>query len=50
MIQKVIFAAALILGSQLVMAQAEPYQEGVHYFRIGQVPADTGSDTVEEAK
>ena len=47
MIQKVIFAAALILGSQLVMAQAEPYQEGVHYFRIGQVPADTGSDTVE---
>ena len=47
MIQKVIIAAALLLGSQLAMAQAEPYQEGVHYFKINQVPADTGSDTVE---
>jgi len=47
MIQKVIFAAALLLGSQLAMAQLEPYQEGVHYFKIAQVPADTGSDTVE---
>ena len=47
MIQKVIIAAALLLGSQLAMAQAEPYQEGVHYFKIGQVPADTGSGTVE---
>lgn len=47
MIQKVIIAVALLFGSQLAMAQAEPYQEGVHYFKIGQVPADTGSDTVE---
>ena len=47
MIQKVIIAAALLFGSQLAMAQAEPYQEGVHYFKINQVPADTGSDTVE---
>ena len=47
MIQKVIIALSLLFGSQLAMAQAEPYQEGVHYFKIGQVPADTGSDTVE---
>jgi thiol:disulfide interchange protein DsbA len=47
MIQKVIIAAALLFGSQLAMAQAEPYQEGVHYFKISQVPANTGSDTVE---
>lgn len=47
MIQKVILAISLLLGSQLAMAQAEPYQEGVHYFKIGQMPADTGSDTVE---
>ena len=47
MIQKVIIAAALLLGSQLAMAQLEPYQEGVHYFKIAQVPASTGSDTVE---
>ena len=47
MIQKVIIAVALLLGSQLAMAQAEPYQEGVHYYKISQVPADSGSDTVE---
>ena len=47
MIQKVIIAAALLLGSQLAMAQVEPYQEGVHYFKVNQIPADTGSDTVE---
>ncbi len=47
MIQKLIIAAALFLGSQLALAQAEPYQEGVHYFKIGQVPANTGTDTVE---
>ena len=47
MFQKVIFALSLLLGSQLAMAQLEPYQEGVHYFKIGQVPADTDSDTVE---
>jgi len=47
MIRKVIIAAALLFGSQLAIAQDEPYQEGVHYFKINQVPADTGSDTVE---
>jgi len=47
MIQKVIIALSLLFGSQLAMAQLEPYQEGVHYFKIGQVPADTGSETVE---
>ena len=47
MIQKVIIALGLLFGSQLAMAQLEPYQEGVHYFDIGQVPADTGTDTVE---
>jgi thiol:disulfide interchange protein DsbA len=47
MIQKVIIATALLLGSQLAMAQLEPYQEGVHYFKIAQMPASTGSDTVE---
>ncbi|MDH4020744.1 MAG: thiol:disulfide interchange protein DsbA/DsbL [Xanthomonadales bacterium] len=47
MIQKVIIALSLLFGSQLAMAQLEPYQEGVHYFKIGQIPADTGSETVE---
>lgn len=42
-----ILALSLLLGSQLAMAQLEPYQEGVHYFKIGQVPANTDSDTVE---
>lgn len=46
MIQKVILAFALLLGSQLAMAQAEVYQEGVHYFNIDQLPAETDSDTV----
>jgi len=47
MIHKAIFALALLLGSQLAIAQAEVYQEGVHYFLIDQVPAGTDSDTVE---
>ena len=47
MIQKIIIALSLLLGSQLALAQAEPYQEGVHYFKIGQVPAETGSGIVE---
>lgn len=47
MIQKVIIALGLLLGSQLAMAQLEPYQEGVHYFKINQVPAETDSGTVE---
>lgn len=47
MIQKVVLALSLLLGSQLAMAQLEPYQEGVHYFKINQVPAETDSDIVE---
>jgi thiol:disulfide interchange protein DsbA len=47
MFQKVIIALSLLLGSQLASAQLQPYQEGVHYFNIGQVPANTGTDTVE---
>jgi len=46
MIQKMIIAFSLLLGSQLALAQAEPYQEGVHYFKINQVPAKTDSDNV----
>ncbi len=47
MIQKIIIALSLLLGSQLALAQAEPYQEGVHYFKIAQIPAETGSGIVE---
>ena len=47
MIQKVILALSLLLGSQLAMAQQDTYQEGIHYFKIDQIPAETGSDTVE---
>ena len=47
MIQKAILALSLLLGSQLAMAQQDNYQEGVHYFKIDQIPADTGSDIVE---
>jgi len=46
MIQKVMLTLALLLGSQLAMAQAEVYQEGVHYFNIDQMPAETDSDIV----
>ena len=47
MIQKVILALSLLLGSHLAMAQEDKYQEGVHYFKIDQVPADTGTGIVE---
>lgn len=47
MIQKVILTLSLLLGSQLAMAQEDKYQEGVHYFKIDQVPADTGTGVVE---
>jgi len=47
MVYKAILALSLLFGSQLVMAQAEVYQEGVHYFKIDQAPAPTDSDTVE---
>ncbi len=44
---RMLLAISLLLGSQLAMAQADQYQEGVHYFKIDQIPADTGSNTVE---
>jgi thiol:disulfide interchange protein DsbA len=47
MIQKAILALSLLFVSQLAIAQEAAYQEGVHYFKISQVPADTGSDKVE---
>jgi len=47
MFYKVILAFSLLLGSQLVIAQQDKYQEGVHYFKIDQVPADNGSGIVE---
>ncbi|MCP4048179.1 MAG: thiol:disulfide interchange protein DsbA/DsbL [Gammaproteobacteria bacterium] len=47
MIQKVILALGLLVGTQLAMAQLEPYQEGVHYYKIDQLPAETDAGTVE---
>lgn len=47
MIRKVILALGLLMGSQLAMAQAEPYQEGVHYFKVDQIPAKNDSGNVE---
>lgn len=47
MLQQVIFAFSLLLGSQVVTAQQDKYQEGVHYFRIDQTAGETVSDTVE---
>ena len=42
-----IFALSLLLGSQVALSQAEPYQEGVHYFKIDQVPAKNDSGIIE---
>lgn len=47
MIQKIILAVSMLFVVQLATAQSEPYQEGVHYFKIAQLPAETGSDKVE---
>jgi len=47
MIHKAILVLCLILGSQLTMAQQEKYQEGVHYVKLAQAPAQTGSDVIE---
>jgi thiol:disulfide interchange protein DsbA len=47
MMRKVILAICFLAGSQMAMAQAEPYQEGVHYFKIDQVPAENDSGIVE---
>ncbi len=47
MIRNVFLALSLLLVSQLGLAQNEPYQEGVHYFKIDQAPAQNDSGTVE---
>ena len=47
MIPKIILTLSLLFGSQLAMAQEAKYQEGIHYFKINQLPAETGSDVVE---
>lgn len=45
MIQKLLFATALLLGSQTALAQTEPFQEGTHYFNTNQAqpPSEDGS-------
>lgn len=47
MVRNVIIALCLLIGSQAALAQAEPYQEGVHYFKIDQAPATNNSGTIE---
>ena len=47
MIYKALLALSLLIGSQLATAQEDKYQEGVHYFKIDQVPAQTGAAFVE---
>jgi thiol:disulfide interchange protein DsbA len=48
MIQKVILAMCLILGSHMAVAQEEKYQEGVHYFKLDQAQPPTGVVEVTE--
>lgn len=47
MIQRMLLALSLLLGAQLAMAQDDSYREGVHYYKIDQAPAATGSGKVE---
>jgi len=47
MIQKIILAVGLLLGSQAIMAQQGVYQAGVHYFEIDQAAGQTASDVIE---
>lgn len=47
MIYKALLALSLLIGSQLATAQEDKYKEGVHYFKIDQVPAQTGAAFVE---
>jgi len=47
MVRNVILALCLLIGSQVALAQAEPYQEGVHYFKIDQAPATNKTGIVE---
>ena len=47
MMYKALLALSLLIGSQLATAQEDKYQEGVHFFKIDQVPAQTGAAYVE---
>ena len=47
MIHKMLLALSLLLGTQLAVAQDEPYKEGVHYFKIDQAPVNNDSGEVE---
>src|SRR5690554_6031189 len=46
MLKKLIFSLSLLLGSQAALAQ-DKYQEGVHYFKIDQPPAQVANGEVE---
>ena len=50
MIQKILLASILLLGSQTALAQqgeVVEFQEGTHYTKIGQVPAVSDDDDIE---
>lgn len=47
MIQRMMLVLGLLLGSQLALAQDEPYKEGVHYFKIDQATAAAADGKVE---
>lgn len=50
MIQKILLASILVLGSQVATAQQEPlnpYLEGKHYFEIKQATAPSSSNSIE---
>ncbi len=47
MTYKTLFVLSLLLGGQLVQAQQDKYQEGVHYFKLDQAESPVKSDTVE---
>lgn len=47
MAYKTLFVLSLLLGSQLLQAQQDRYQEGVHYFKLDQATDQTKSDLVE---
>lgn len=45
MLNRLIISLSLLLASQVVLAQ-DQYQEGVHYFKIDQPPAQSAADEV----
>lgn len=46
MLQRIIIAFALLIGSQAVLAQ-DQYQEGVHYYKIDQPPGQVATGEVK---